>query len=303
MKKGIQTAILQHVTGKCYAGMLLLLVFLLPVLVFAQNDSTAAPEESSLISPSINFTITQKATVITLKADVTAKINGSFTKLQGHSIQFFTETDSGFSKTGEAVTNRNGTAVFDVKPGNATVSADGKMHFKASFAGNETFETAEEELAVKRGIIEITPVKEDSVLSVQLKLVDVSTGTEAAIPETGLLVLVKRMFKPLKIGEGTTDESGMATIEIPGNLPGDETGKLTLYGRLEDSDEYGNIEAETSQQWGIPVSHEIEKQPRALWSTLPPMWMLITFIVLMTTVWGHYFYIIYELVRLKKEHE
>jgi hypothetical protein len=31
------------------------------------------------------------------------------------------------------------------------------------------------------------------------------------------------------------------------------------------------------------------------------MWMLITFIILMTAVWGHYIVIVYELFRLRKE--
>ncbi len=80
-------------------------------------------------------------------------------------------------------------------------------------------EAAEEVVAVKRASLVITPVKEDSVLSVQLKLIDISTGEETAIPQADLSVFVKRLFNPLKLGEGKTDENGEASVEIPNNLP------------------------------------------------------------------------------------
>ena len=43
----------------------------------------------------------------------------------------------------------------------------------------------------------MTPVKEDSVLTVQIKMIDI--GTE--IPDATVGIFVKRLFKPLKIGE------------------------------------------------------------------------------------------------------
>jgi heme/copper-type cytochrome/quinol oxidase subunit 2 len=52
---------------------------------------------------------------------------------------------------------------------------------------------------------------------------------------------------------------------------------------------------------GKPVSDKDQVAPRALWSAHPPLWMMITFIVLMVTVWGHYVVIVYELFRLRKE--
>jgi len=112
---------------------------------------------------------------------------------------------------------------------------------------------------------------------------------------------VHRLFYPLKVAEGTTDENGEASAEIPNNLPGDPKGNLTLIGRLDENETYGNLEASVIQPWGIPVSDKLQKQPRALWSEHPPLWMLITFIVLMGAVWGHYLVIIIQLFRLRKE--
>lgn len=300
----MKQSILHKLNKLQFTSLFVLLLFVLPATAISQTDSTAVAEESSLISPSIDFTSVQKTEAISLKVAFSAKVNGAITKLKGYKIEFFAGTDSGFSKIGEALTDKTtGIAEFNYKADLAKNAADGKLHFKVSYEGNQKFEAAEEELTFKRGRIEITPVKEDSVYSVQLKLVDISTGTETVIPETDLVVMIKRMFKPMKIGEGKTDETGLASIEVPGNLPGDEKGNITILARLDENEEYGNIEAEVTQQWGIAVSNLNIKQPRALWSAHPPIWMLVTFIILMTTVWGHYFFIIYELFRLKKEHE
>lgn len=52
-------------------------------------------------------------------------------------------------------------------------------------------ESAEEVIAFKRARLEITPVKEDSLLTVQVKLVEVGTGAEIPIPEAAVGIFVK----------------------------------------------------------------------------------------------------------------
>ena len=162
-------------------------------------------------------------------------------------------------------------------------------------------EAADEVADFKRAKLVITPVKDDSLLTVQIKLVDLGTGTETPVPETAVGIFVNRLFYPLKVAEGTTDENGEATVEIPDNLPGDPKGNLTLIGRLDENETYGNLEATVVQPWGIPVSNIFHALPRALWSEHPPLWMLVTFIILMSVVWGHYLIIIIQLFRLRKE--
>ena len=116
---------------------------------------------------------------------------------------------------------------------------------------------------------------------------------------------VSRLGSMLLVGEEatyTTDSTGQVTAEFKRDkLPGDAKGNITLIGKLEENDVYGNLEASVVQNWGTPVSDELKELPRALWSSHPPIWMLITFIVLMTAVWGHYIVIIFELFRLRKE--
>ncbi len=132
-------------------------------------------------------------------------------------------------------------------------------------------------------------------------MIDIATGAEIPVPEAVLGIFVQRWFKPLKIGEGTTDEKGEATVEVPGNLPGDAKGNITLLAKLDENEMYGNLETNVTQKWGIPVSDKLNELPRALWSSHPPYWMMITFIILVSVVWGHYLVILIQLFRLRKE--
>jgi len=278
----------------------LALLIISPGKVIAQTDSTK--KETATYSPLIEFVSIQKNdNSVDLKTSVKAKINGTLTRLADLKIEFTIGRDSTAKKLGEVITDNKGVAAFNCKPDQLTTDKEGKLNFKASFAGKDSIESAEEIVVVKRGRLEIAPVKEDSLLAVKVKLVDLSTGTEMPVDSTTLGVYVKRLFSALKLGEGTTNASGETTIEIPNDLPGDAKGNLTLLARLDENETYGNLEASVVQQWGTPVSDEVKELPRALWSSHPPIWMLVTFIILMSTVWGHYLVIIIQLFRLRKE--
>jgi len=282
----------------------LALIISAPGKLKAQTDSAAGPEvkEATGYTPLITFISVQKSdNSVDLKATVQAKINGTLTKLPGLKIEFSVGSDSTIKKLGEVITDSRGVAIFNCRPDQLTTDKEGKLNLKATFAGKDSIESAEEVVSVKRARLEITPVKEDSLLSVKVKLIDLSTGTETAVPETDLGVFVQRLFSALKLGEGKTDEAGEASIEIPNNLPGDAQGNITLLAKLDENEVYGNLEAAVTQPWGTPVSDELKALPRALWGTLPPLWMPITFLILMTAVWGHYIVIIFELFRLRKE--
>ncbi len=279
----------------------------LPGISFAQADSTkkeepAAKEESSLISPALNFLTVQKGdNSIDLKAALTAKLNGTVIKLRTLKITFLQVADGTEKELGFVITDGFGKAVFNLKADSLKSDKEGKLNFKAVFAGNKQMDAADGEVSIKRARLEIMPVKADSALSVNVKLVDIGTGKEIPVPETVLGIFVHRSFKPLKIGEGTTDKNGEATVEIPGNLPGDAKGDITLMVKLDENEIYGNLETAVVQKWGVPVSDKLNELPRALWSAHPPYWMMITFIVLMGTVWGHYLVILIQLFRLRKE--
>ena len=300
-----QVSIVKKLLQKLRSAAIPFVLLLLPVAIFAQADSAkkdapAAKEEPSLITPSAEFTGIQKTgDSIQLKAVLKTKIKGSFIKLPLLKVKFLQVIDTATKELGFVITDQMGKAVLNFKVDPLTAGKDGKLHFKAVFTGNKSMEPAEEELTIKRARLEITAAKEDSVLNAKIKLVDLAADT--AIKGTVVGIFVHRSFSLLKIGEGTTDDNGEATVEIPNSLPGDAKGNITLLAKLDENETFGNLEASVVQKWGIPVSDKLEDQPRALWSSHPPLWMLITFFILMGIVWGHYIVIVVQLFRLRKE--
>ncbi len=263
----------------------------------------AVAEEPELISPGVDLIAIQKADgSVDLRAAVKAKIDGKVRKMHSLKIHYYLVNDSAETELGAINADLNGYGVFNVKPEQVIDNKEGILNFKAKVNANKNMEEGVGEVSVKRAKLIATPIEEEGVYSVQVKLVDLSTGTETAVSEAAIGLYVKRMFNPLKVGEGTTDENGEAIIEFPGKLPGDAKGNLNIVARLDEDENFGFLEASfTGEKWGIPISDKLEDQPRALWSAHPPLWMLITFIVLMLAVWGHYIVIVYELFRLRKE--
>ncbi len=306
MKQSLIIALKKNIQ-RLLASVALLITLMISGDLLAQTDSSKKTEpvietESSLISPSIEFVSIQKGdNSIDLKAALKAKVKGIFYKFPLLKITFLQITDTLEKELGFVITDRIGSAVFNYKSNSVTTDKEGKLHFKAVFAGNKSMDPADAEVTIKRARLEITPVKGDSLLTANVKLVDVGTGNEMPVKEIALGIFVKRSFLPLKVGEGTTDENGEAIVEIPNNLPGDAKGMITLLAKLDESELYGNLEASTTVKWGIPVSNKLQEAPRSLWSAHPPVWMMVTFAVLMIIVWGHYIVIVYELFRLRKE--
>lgn len=288
-------------------SILLVLMLLNPGFVFSQTDSTqktdeVATEEKELTAPSLDLISVQKGdNSIDLKAALQAKVNKVFYKFPLLKVTFFQVINEEEKELGFVITDRTGTAVLNYKPDSSLTDAEGKMHFKAVFAGNKSMDPADAEVTIKRARLELITTKEDSLYTVHVKLVEMVSGKEIPVPETVLGVFVKRLFKPLKIGEGTTDENGEASVEISNELPGNAKGDITLLARLDENEVYGNMESGATVNWGVPVSDILQKAPRSLWSANPPVWMMVTFAVLMIVVWGHYFVIVFELFRLRKE--
>jgi hypothetical protein len=286
-----------------YSLFIFFIAFLIsrPAIIWAQSDSTKI-ETAEKLSPSLELIGIQKGdNTIDLKASMKTKFKGSTIKLPHLKVKFFAVNDAEEKELGYVITDKVGVAIFNLKADGLIADKEGKVKFKAVFDGNKSMESADADVSFKRARLVLEPVKADSTYSAQLKLVDLSKGTETLVPDVTLGLYVKRSFFPLKIGEGKTDSTGTVSVNIPNNLPGDASGNITLLAKVDENETYGYLETAVPEGWGLAVSNKNMELPKALWSSHPPTWMLITFIVLMTTVWGHYIVIVYELFRLRKE--
>ncbi len=129
-------------------------------------------------------------------------------------------------------------------------------------------------------------------------------GVQAPLKGVDVKVYVKRSFSLLPIeGENlTTDESGMASVEFPKDIPGDTEGKLTIIAKVEDNDEVGELEASEAVKWGTVLKPDESFSRRALWQTAAnaPLPLVIFVTSMIALVWGIIFYIIYMMFVINK---
>lgn len=212
-------------------------------------------------------------------------------------VQFVMIADTATKPIGKALTDDKGVASLMVGVNQLQAGEDSLWMFTSSFNGNDSINSGEAELSIRQAGMVLADEEQDSVYVLTVRLFN--PADESPLAETYVKFFVQRHFSNLEIGEGTTDENGEASIEVARNLPGDVKGNLVLIAKAEDLEEYGNVSAVIVKPWGIAPSEEDEKKTRELWSRSPPMWMIVTFIILMSVVWGHYIVIIYNLVKIK----
>jgi len=129
-------------------------------------------------------------------------------------------------------------------------------------------------------------------------------GNDTAVKGVDVHFYIYRSFGLLPI-EGdnlTTDDNGEVIVDFPNDIPGDKSGNVTVIAKVEDNDELGNLEAEKVVRWGVPVNSEQNVQTRALWASAnnAPWPLVITVTSIVGIVWGIIFYIIFQLVAIKR---
>lgn len=264
--------------------------------LFGQDEKKVEAEKTA---PRMSLASTQiNGDTILLEASVKVKRDGSWQPVDFEPVKFDVHNDSVTISIGKALTSDKGIASLKVDRKQLVTDADGLWMFGSVFGGNAVATEGDAELTVRAGGVTLVGEEMDTVNSLTFKLF--APGPEnLPIADAEVGFFVKRHFSNLKIGEGTTDENGEVTIECPKDLPGDINGNLVLIGRADDLEEYGSVSAVVEKPWGIALPEDDHKKTRELWSHSPPLWMIIVFAILMTTVWGHYIVIIYKLVKIR----
>ena len=156
------------------------------------------------------------------------------------------------------------------------------------------------ENAFKEVVLNMTLDEVDSVKTVTVSAHTFENGKEVPVPGETVTVFVPRMFSNLIIGELTLDDAGTASIEFPSDLPGGKEGNLIIVAAFIDNSTFGNVEKRETIHWGVPTDY-LPASHRALWTTRAPTWMIYTLSVLLAGVWGHYFFAIISLIRIKRD--
>jgi hypothetical protein len=156
----------------------------------------------------------------------------------------------------------------------------------------------EADSSAKKAIIKMEFTEVDSVKTINVTAHTLENGKEIPITGESISVYVPRMFSNFMIAELTLDDSGSASTEFPNDLPGGKEGNLTIAAGFINNATYGNASASEVKHWGMPTDY-LPTSHRALWTSRAPNWMIITLSILLAGVWGHYFFAVISLIRIR----
>jgi hypothetical protein len=273
-----------------------------PMHLFSQTGDDSTSEEKATARLSIQYF--NLGTEEKLVGTVKSRIDGTYQLISGVKVNFYKDEISEEFLLGSDTTNKKGEATFKLGK-NSIADTSEWTTIIAAIEESADFEDTDDEITLKRAVMEMNLEEEDSIRWIRI-LISSTDETGEMIPaaEVEVKIVVKRLFGLLPIGEGieSTDEEGNIDMEFPQNIPGDKDGNLTVIAKVEDHDEFGNLEIRKSVAWGVPVTPNDEEIIGELWSSRenPPWYLLFIVNSILAGTLGTLVYILFQLISIKK---
>ncbi len=276
------------------------LMFLLGLIILS-NASTMAQEdinEGEKISPDVSMNYFLKGDEeYSVKISVSHRVDRERIPLSNVLINLYLNEETKAGMMGSQNTNEEGIAVFPLV--NKFIEAKDSLTsytFIAKIYNDAQVEDGLHELIIKPAKLKMELTEDEGVRRIQLTLITSDEeGEEMGVEDAELVVYVKRSFSLLPISGDYcfTDDEGLAEVEFPENMPGDENGDLVIVSRLQEHEEYGNFELNQTANWGIPKAIQAEEE-KALWASRKnaPIWLILMSNGIILVVWFVIFYIV-----------
>lgn len=151
----------------------------------------------------------------------------------------------------------------------------------------------------KQAELSLDFTREDSLNVCNVNVV--SDGNPVA--EVTVKLFVKRLFGLLPVGEAASDESGVARFEVPADIPGNEKGIYTIVAKIEDDENYENVEVQGDINWGVKrTESQSKKMERSLSASRDraPFYFIIASNLIIISIWGTIFYCILQVFKIRR---
>jgi hypothetical protein len=244
-----------------------------------------------------------------LMVNTKAKIDKKFQPVKEVTVNLYLDKDSAANLVGKVTTNENGVAKAIIPPALKAAWEGSPTHtFIGITEANKEFDETKTEANITK-----TKITIDTLAGAETRTIKVSVSAfngNEWIPAKDVEMKVgisRSAGSILSAGDEatyTTDSTGTVTVEFKkAQLPGDEKGNIVLVANVEDNDTYGNLVVEKAVPWGVAVKPDNSFfDQRTLWSTRfrTPFWLLFMAYSIVIGVWGTIFYLIIQLVKIKK---
>lgn len=217
----------------------------------------------------------------------------------GATIQYHLSDNGDLIELGQSVTDREGKGRLVLEKSGWPADEEGYITFIASFEGSEGIDAFEEELSIIDVQLELMLEESDDEKLVNISAMAVmQNGSLEPIEEGDIYFFIQGMLTKLPIEEGWID-MGEYSFQFPNDIPGDKDGNVIIYAVIEDSYEYGNVIQSAPANWGIGAMSQA-MNPRSLWSSIAPRWMMVVLAVLFILVWANILHAVFALFQIKR---
>lgn len=129
------------------------------------------------------------------------------------------------------------------------------------------------------------------------------TSDGQPVSEVPVNLSVKRLFSNLPIGEEVaTDSLGVASFEFPQDIPS-RNGKLIIFAKIADDENYMNTEASAEVKWGKIVvidNSNIKERSISAGREEAPIYFIVSSLLAIGLVWGYLIYSVVQVFRIKR---
>lgn len=272
--------------------------------IIASQDKLQAQGKSE---STIELSYYKKADMTrTAVAIVKVRKDTKFVPAKNTQVNFYVMHDKQQQLLKSAYTDNKGKAVIGLQK---DLPLDDDLFFTiaAKIENDKVCEDAEEKIHYKDVNLSLNLNPQDTLRLVIANVTETGKdGKESPVKDAEVKFYVLRMFGLMPAAEDNavkTDEKGEASMAYPKNIPGNSTGLITVVARMEDNDRFGNVEIKANVTWGTLLGAEKDPFPRALWEPHAPLTLIITIGVVFGGVWSTYFFIFFQLRKIKKDED
>ncbi|MND65120.1 hypothetical protein D3C80_564820 [compost metagenome] len=243
-----------------------------------------------------------------IKVSTKTKKDQKFMPVDGVEVNLFFNSETASNFMGRVKTDIHGNGSLSL-PVRFKTQWDSMANFKfiGTVTQNSRFDDQSSELEITKAKIELKLDVVDSTRNIHAKVLAFHPDSGwVAQPEIEIKLIVRRMLSDLKATEEesyTTDANGEVSGEYNlSNIPGDMQGNILVGAKMDENELYGTLVAAKPVKWGIRVEPDNSFAKRSLWATRDktPLWLLIFPNIIIISVWGIIFYLIYQIIKLKK---
>lgn len=236
-----------------------------------------------------------------LKVQVKSKIDKKYQPVKDIEISIFINRATHDTLIGKVNTDGNGTAILKVPLEYSPYSnVDSEFTYIAVIEKNQKYNEKSVELKINEVEFNADFIENetDNLIQVTVSKYD-SLGISNPVEDINVHFYVERPLGQLPIGseDNITDENGITTIIFPNDLPSDVEGNTTIFIKIEDDENYGNIELEKTLKWGTPTVVDNITLKRSLWASgaNAPILLLLLVNAMIIAIWGILIYIVYKI--------